>query len=447
MTNEDIFEWFENLEFFGVKLGLHQTRAYFDALGNPEKKLSFIHIAGSNGKGSTAAFLESALRHAGYKTGLYTSPHLAKINERFIIDGIPVSDEKLAEAFRKAKTAADSLRDERGMMVTYFETTTVTAALLFAEAGVDFVIWETGVGGRLDSTNIITEPLACVITTISLEHQNYLGDTLAKIAFEKAGIIKKNCPVFLGSSIAPEAREVILARAEELEAPAKILKEVPEKTGMIFHKGIPCQCLSNGLVISLAGAHQRSNSALALMVLEELHKKYAFDMKKAESGFAETLWPCRFQYFPEESLLLDGAHNPECAMILAEALQEFFPGEKFDFIYGNFADKDAKDMLKALVPFAAKFTFISFGTYRKSATAEDLTALVRSLGFTGECAKSSLEEVIEERKQKAEELKKGRKSILCGSLHLCGDYLLLKNCDPFKGNSSFTEESEKNENK
>ena len=433
--NEDIFEWFESLEFFGVKLGLHQTQAYFDALGNPEKELSFIHIAGSNGKGSTAAFLESALRHAGYRTGLYTSPHLAKLNERFIIDGRPVSDDTLADAFRKVKKAADFLRDEKGMMVTYFETTTVTASLLFAEAKVDFVIWETGVGGRLDSTNIITKPLASIITTISLEHQNYLGDTLPKIAFEKAGLIKENCPVFIGSSIAPEAREVILARAAELSAPAAVLENVPEKTGVKFHKGIPCQILSNNTLISLAGAHQRSNSALALMVLEELHKKYDFDMEKAKAGFAETVWPARFQYFPEEALLLDGAHNPECAMILAKALDEFFPGEKFDFIYGNFADKDAKDMLKELVPYAAKFTFISFGTYRKSATAEELTLLVRSLGFEGECASSSLEEVMKERKEKGiAELAKGRKSILCGSLHLCGDYLLLRGTDPFAGN-------------
>ena len=433
--NEDVFEWFESLEFFGVKLGLHQTQAYFDALGNPEKDLSFIHIAGSNGKGSTAAFLESALRHAGYRTGLYTSPHLARLNERFIIDGRPVSDDTLAEAFRKVKKAADFLRDEKGMMVTYFETTTVTAALLFAEAKVDFVIWETGVGGRLDSTNIIKEPLASIITTISLEHQNYLGDTLPKIAFEKAGIIKENCPVFIGNSIVPEAREVILKRAEELSAPAKVLENIPEKTGVKFHKGIPCQQLSNNTLISLAGAHQRSNSALALLVLEELHKKYDFDMEKAKAGFAETVWPARFQYFPEEALLLDGAHNPECAMILAKALDEFFPGEKFDFIYGNFADKDAKDMLKELVPYAAKFTFITFGTYRKSATAEELTLLVRSLGFEGECASSTLEEIMEERKATGmTDPGKGRKSILCGSLHLCGEYLLLRGTDPFAGN-------------
>lgn len=436
MTNEEIFEWFESLEFFGVKLGLHQTQAYFDALGNPEKKLSFIHIAGSNGKGSTASFLESCLRHCGFKTGLYTSPHLAKLNERFIINGRPVDDDTLAEAFRKVKKAADFLRDEKGMMVTYFETTTVTSALLFAEAGVDFVVWETGVGGRLDSTNIITEPLASVITTISLEHQNYLGDTLPRIAFEKAGIIKKNCPVFIGESIPQEAKEVILERAKLLSAPAKVLEKVPEKIGISFHKGVPCQCLSNGLVISLAGAHQRSNAALALMVLEELHKKFSFDMEKAKAGFAETVWPARFQYFPEEKLLLDGAHNPECAMILANALKESFPGEKFDFIYGNFADKDAKDMLKELIPFAEKFTFISFGTYRKSATAEELTSLVRSLGFTGEIASSTLEEVYETREKKKEELKKGRINILCGSLHLCGEYLLMRGSDPFQKNYS-----------
>ncbi|MBO4303684.1 MAG: bifunctional folylpolyglutamate synthase/dihydrofolate synthase [Lentisphaeria bacterium] len=434
--NEDIFEWFESLEFFGVKLGLRQTQAYFDALGNPEKRLSFLHIAGSNGKGSTAAFLESALRHAGFKTGLYTSPHLAKVNERFIIDGRPVDDDTLAEAFRKAKRAADTLRDEKGMLVTYFETATVTAALLFAEAKVDFVVWETGVGGRLDSTNIISSPLACVITTISLEHQKYLGDTLPKIAFEKAGIIKENSPVFLGNTIPPEAKEVILARAKELHAPSYVLENVPEKTGTIFHKGIPCQVLSTSTTVSLAGRHQRSNSALALMVLEELHKKVSFDMEKAKEGFAETVWPARFQYFPEEALLLDGAHNPECAQTLATALKESFPGEKFDFLYGNFADKNAKEMLKALVPLAATFTFLSFGTYRKSATAEELTSLVRSLGFQGECSSSTLEEVVKERKKKKDELKKGRKTVLCGSLHLCGDFLLLRGEDPFRGNYS-----------
>ena len=158
-------------------------------------------------------------------------------------------------------------------------------------------------------------------------------------------------------------------------------------------------------------------------------------MGKAKEGFARTVWPARFQYFPEEALLLDGAHNPECAMILAKALDEFFPGEKFDFIYGNFADKDAKDMLKELVPFAEKFTFIPFGTYRKSASAEELTLLVRSLGFEGECISSTLEKIMEERKKTGNEvLAKGRKSILCGSLHLCGEYLLLRGSDPFAGN-------------
>ena len=187
---QEALDWLAGLEFFGVKLGLEQTRELFRRIGSPERKLRFIHIAGSNGKGSTGAFLESALRNAGFRTGFYSSPHLVDVNERFMINGVPVDDNRLAEALDKIRSAADAMKNENGMRVTYFEATTAAAALLFAGAEADFAVWETGMGGRLDATSIVT-PVATVITTISMEHKEYLGDTIGKIAFEKAAAGRK----------------------------------------------------------------------------------------------------------------------------------------------------------------------------------------------------------------------------------------------------------------
>ena len=184
MTNRQFLDWLASLEFFGIKLGLDQTRALFKAAGSPERSLKFIHVAGSNGKGSVCAMIESGLRAAGFRTGFYSSPHLVSPCERFRINGRPVTEDQLC-AVQDVVLPAVAELERSGMKATYFEVTTLIAALLFARAKCDYVVWEVGMGGRLDATNIVT-PLVSVVTGISMEHAQYLGNTLQKIAGEKA---------------------------------------------------------------------------------------------------------------------------------------------------------------------------------------------------------------------------------------------------------------------
>lgn len=413
---QEALDWLAGLEFFGVKLGLEQTRELFRRIGSPERKLRFIHIAGSNGKGSTGAFLESALRNAGFRTGFYSSPHLVDVNERFMINGVSVDDNRLAEALDKIRSAADAMKNENGMRVTYFEATTAAAALLFAGAEADFAVWETGMGGRLDATSIVT-PVATAITTISMEHKEYLGDTIGKIAFEKAGIIKPGIPLFLGRSIPQEAYTVIAARAKELNASVIQPPEAPENAELIIENGIPYQTF-DGRKTRLQGRHQRENLLLAECVLRYLAEQFHFDFAKAARGFANAQWSARFQVFPGESTVFDGAHNPECAEVLASTLKEVYPGEKFDFIYGTFADKDCTAFLKTLVPLAASFTFVKVDSTRPSRNPQELAALVHAFAPEISCKEAELKTALE--------AKVPHRKVLCGSLHLCGEALALR---------------------
>lgn len=412
----DVFDWLSGLEFFGVKLGLHQTRALFEELGSPEKELKFIHIAGSNGKGSTGAFLEAGLLNAGFKTGFYSSPHLVEVNERFRINGKVPDSVTVGRVLEKVRAAAERLL-RKDFRVTYFEATTAAAALLFAEAGADFVVWETGMGGRLDATNIVT-PLASVITSLSLEHKEYLGDTPAKIAFEKAGIIKSGVPVFLGCTIPDEAMQVFIARSKELGAPLE-QAVMPDDVRIVFEDDRPYQFLWNGTVrLPLPGRFQRANAALARLVLLNLASRFGFDSQKALDGFRKAQWPARFQVFPHERLLFDGAHNPECAGVLADALREVYPGEKFDFVYGSFADKDTREFLRALIPLAASFLFVGVESARKSRSPEELCTLLHELAPEIPCSATRLKDALSQPVP--------NRKVLCGSLHLCGEALALR---------------------
>lgn len=416
MKENDVFDFLANLEFFGVKLGLSQTRMLFDEVGSPDRNLRFIHLAGSNGKGSSGAMLECALRHAGFKTGFYSSPHLVDVCERWRVNGKVVDSSVAARALEKVREAAQRM-EKQGFHITYFEATTAAAALIFAEAQVDFVIWETGMGGRLDSTNIVT-PEAALITSISLEHQAYLGDTLAKIALEKAGILKENVPVFVSGAVPEEALCVIRARAAELHALLTV-SELPQDVEISFRDDRVYQTFCNGKVtLALPGRFQRNNAALVLKVLEYLAGKHSFDLQKAVEGLKETSWPGRFQIFPHENMLFDGAHNPECAGVLADALQEVYKGEKFDFVYGSFSDKEYVPFLEKIMGLAASFTFVPVQSARKSVAPEELCKTLRILAPEIPCEAVSLEEALQK--------KVSHRKVLCGSLHLCGEALALR---------------------
>lgn len=419
-ADKDAFDFLSSLEFFGIKLGLDQTRELFRRMGNPEKELKFIHVAGSNGKGSVCALMEGAFRHAGLKTGFYSSPHLISVCERFRINGQPVAEEVCTEAIRKLMSAAEAMKRD-GMHVTYFEATTALAAWIFRQAGAEVVLWETGMGGRLDATNIVT-PLASVITGISLEHRQYLGNTLAEIAFEKAGIIKDGVPVFCSGRTPDEAKKVIRARAEALHAPyiepelpsEKPLVEYEEKSGAFRqHFHLPD---GTSLTIRLPGPHQRRNAALAAAVVRKTAPELGVNGEKALEGFADVTWDARFQFVPERNLIVDGGHNPEGIGVLADTLEELFPGEKFHFLFGAFADKETAESLARLAPLANRFTFLEMETRRASFGSAELGGQLRKSAPGIAWDTMTLEDAL---------VSEQGKKVLCGSLHLCGDALAI----------------------
>lgn len=421
MNSQEALDWLAQREFFGIKLGLDQTRELFARLGNPERQLRFIHVAGSNGKGSVCAFLESALRKVGYRTGFYSSPHLVDVTERFQIDGHPCKEEQLVRLILRVIPHAEAMAEE-GKAVTYFEVLTVIAAMLFSEEHVDFVLWETGMGGRLDSTSVVT-PEACAITGISLEHCERLGSTLAAIAGEKAGIIKPHIPIFCARSTPKDALDVIVQKANELHAPFVFSAELDPAPPVItvandFSHAMQTCRLHNGtpFKISLMGNHQCRNAALAYVVLAHLATKYHFSLETALTGFADTRWDARFQFLPERHLLIDAAHNPEGVEVLTDVLKSIFPGERFHFIFGAFSDKDVEHSLLLLAPLAASFRFVALHSERQSRTPAELVSMLLKIAPEIPSMASTLAEALSTSRS-------DHWNILCGSLHLCGEAL------------------------
>ena len=409
-------EWLNSTGFFTIDLGLSRVEHLLEQLGNPQNRLKFIHVAGSNGKGSVCSLTESALRAAGYRTGFYCSPHLVRLNERFRINGVPVSDEIFIRAAEKVRFSVEKLREEKEFP-TYFEITTAIALELFVQESVDFVIWETGLGGRLDATNVVL-PEVSVITGVSLEHTAFLGNTIAEVAREKAGIIKENIPVVCGP-VSAEAFQVISSHAKVRNAE---LTAVGPYTGeYCIDRNALCQELQVGedrFSVGLPGAYQRNNAVVAYHVLKILAKKYHFDYKKALSGYKTARWPARFQFVPEKKLLIDGAHNPEGMQALSAALREFFPGEKFHFLAGCFADKNAEEVVAAFAPLAKEVSFLYFdGAGRDICDPETLGAFLQQSAPGVPWRQCHLSEALSEVSGFSD------MTVLCGSLHLCGEAL------------------------
>ena len=417
MTYEETIQYlynsvpmFQKVGAVAYKEGLENTFALDNHFGNPHKAYKTIHIAGTNGKGSCSHTLAAILQAAGYTVGLYTSPHLKDFRERIRVNGKCISEKYVVDFVEKERAFFEPLHP------SFFELTTALAFKYFKDSKVDVAVVEVGLGGRLDCTNIIT-PVLSVITNISFDHTQFLGDTLAKIAYEKAGILKPGVPLFSGRSIPPEAYEVIAARARELGVAITRPPEAPAEAVLSVENGIPYQCFE-GRKLRLLGAHQRGNLLLAECVLNYLAEHFHFDAAKAAAGFSKAQWPARFQVFPEENMVFDGAHNPECAAVLASTLREVWPGETFSFIYGSFADKNSEAFLRTLAPLAADFTFIPVNSTRPSRAPEVLAELLHGIapdvpGRPGDL-KTALETETPHRK------------VLCGSLHLCGEALAMR---------------------
>ena len=328
-----------SLEHFGIKLGLDNIRILLDALAHPERAFVSIHIAGTNGKGSVTAMVERGLRAAGLRTGRYTSPHLAHIEERAAIDGVPVDAATFDAVTSDVLALIDRLREERLLehSPTFFETTTAIAFEVFRRARVKVAVVEVGLGGRFDATNVI-DPAVTAITSIAFDHERHLGHTLREIAFEKAGIIKPGVPVVVGP-LPPDARAVILDVARNAAAP--VIEAVPRAAG-----GEPA------LTLSLPGAHQRDNAAIAVEVLKQCDvagRQIARD--HIITALTDVDWPARLEWLrlpDDRDVLLDAAHNPAGAHALARYVLE--SGTPLPLVVGLLKDKDIDGIVRAVAP-------------------------------------------------------------------------------------------------
>ncbi len=366
------------LRRFGIKLELSTIRTILKALDRPQDRFRSIHVAGTNGKGSTAAMLTTMLRQAGYRTGLYTSPHLVRFNERITINGRPISNSDVVDAYQAVKNKHGGKREP-----TFFEYTTAMAFYVFAQQNVDVAVIETGMGGRFDATNVLS-PILSIITNISLEHREYLGNTLADIAREKAGIIKPGVPLITGVRQEP-ARRVIRRTAADKKADCFRLGEQFKirkyASGEFSYAGIDLRL--NHLNTRLAGVHQMENAALAVAAAEVLNRRggMVINENHIRQGLLTADWPARMEIVSENPMILiDGAHNLAAAGNLGRFLATAtgVKGKKILLVIGILDDKPYPAMLKKLVPLADRVILTRAGIGRAVAP-EVLAPVVRSL--------------------------------------------------------------------
>jgi dihydrofolate synthase/folylpolyglutamate synthase len=345
MTYRETIEYLFSIRLFGQKLGLETMRYLLERLGNPERGLRFIHIAGTNGKGSVAAMCRAVLTAAGYRTGLYTSPHLVSFCERFQINGQPISEADVVRLVEQLKPVTERVASHPEFRPpTFFETVTALALQYFREQNVDIVVWETGLGGRLDATNVVT-PLVSVITNIGYDHMQYLGDTLAQIAAEKCGIIKPGVPVVTAATD-PDAVAVIRGHAALLQCPVTMVSGDCEFTP------------------PLLGRHQAVNCATAVAALRAI----GITDDAIRAGLPKTKWPGRFQI--NGNVVLDGAHNADAARQLAATMREYFPGRRVTLIFGVLRDKNYDQMSRILAPLAETIYCVPVNSERTSDPAQ-----------------------------------------------------------------------------
>lgn len=332
----------------GAKFGLERMQKLLAALGNPERGLRFVHVAGTNGKGSIAAMTANALKHAGFNTGLYTSPHLTQPTERIQINGNAISDEEFANAFETVHRKAEELLKTEALDAhpSYFETVTAMGFLVFRERA-DTTVLEVGLGGRLDATNVVT-PELCVITPVSYDHETFLGNTLVSIAAEKAGILKRGVPVVMAKQ-QPEAERVILQRADELGC--RVVRAADASISQVCASARNTSFALDGeaYVCGLGGRHQMENAVTAILACRQLGVSQA----AIQAGLETVRWPGRLEVVSREpDFVLDGAHNPAGAEALAEYMKEFCRDRPVWMVYGAMRDKAIEEVAGRLFPLA-----------------------------------------------------------------------------------------------
>lgn len=410
---EEAVRWAYSLAPRGIRLDLTRLRAVLKLVGSPERDLRVIHVAGTNGKGSVSAMIERGLRENGLRTGLYTSPHLHTFTERIRVDGEPITRGEATEGLRRI----EELLAQRGVPeLTFFEVATLLAFQTFRARAVDVVVLEVGLGGRLDATNVVKRPLLGVITRIAKDHQVFLGKTLPKIAFEKAGILKRGL-VCLSGVEQPSAKEVIAARAREVGAEVVSLGEDLVSSGkgaMVVRLG---EVATPAFRLPLAGAHQRRNAALAAGALLVLSKKLKLSMERSVRGIEKTVWPGRLELVGR--VLFDAAHNPDGASALSRylAARTLERGhEKRVLVFGAMRDKDWRAMLRSLGPHVDEMVFCAPELGR----AEEPRVLAEGAAHEGHVTRvaPSIEAALEVAQRRA-----GKRGlvVVCGSIFVLAE--------------------------
>ena len=348
MNYTEAVDYIETIPKFTVKHPPEHTRELLSRLGNPQEGIKIIHVAGTNGKGSVCAYLNAMLLAGGKKTGLFTSPHLVRINERFQINGEDVSDEQFLNAFLKVEKAAKEYEAEGEGHPSYFETLFLMGMLIFKEAGVEYLVMETGLGGRLDATNVVEKPLACIITSISRDHTEYLGDTLEAIAGEKAGIIKAGVPVIYDAS-QPGPASVIAAKAKEMGSPAWPMEpsfyemKTQSREGITFTFAYPGGEKAE-LAIPYVAEYQMMNASLAFYTMHILQDVHDIPKNVLAEGLSKIKWPCRME-MAAPGVIIDGAHNEDGIAQFVSTAGYFAKENEITILFTAVADKHYHEMI------------------------------------------------------------------------------------------------------
>ncbi|MEG4504270.1 folylpolyglutamate synthase/dihydrofolate synthase family protein [Microcoleus sp. F6_B4] len=414
MNAESILQSYQH---FGVHLGLERIHQLLQKLDNPHQQIPIIHIAGTNGKGSVCAYLSSVLTEAGYRVGRYTSPHLIDWTERICINQKPISTTALQQCLERVVAATENNTETP----TQFEIITAAAWLYFAEQKTDIAVIETGLGGRLDATNVCKTPLASVITSISLEHWQILGPTVADIAGEKAGILKAKCPAVIGE-LPESARIVVEKRIKELDCPATWVKPAIDLGQGFAEYQLNQNAVKIKYQLPLLGKIQLMNSAIAIATLQTLQNQgWQISPTAIENGIAKTQWPGRLQQttWKNRNILIDGAHNPAAAIALREYVDNLNSSQPpINWVIGILATKDCDDILKALLKKGDRLYLVPVPDQKSSSPAE-LAALAQII-----CPELTLCQAFPDLTTALDAAVTGdNPTILCGSLYLVGYFL------------------------
>ncbi|HHW31640.1 MAG TPA: bifunctional folylpolyglutamate synthase/dihydrofolate synthase [Clostridiaceae bacterium] len=418
MDYQEALNYIHGTHKFGSKLGLKNITRLLELMGNPQRKLKYVHVAGTNGKGSTSAFISSILIESGYKVGIFTSPYLERFTERIKVNDEEIKEEDIARLTGLIKANVEKMLAEGENHPTEFEIITAMAFQYFAEVNCDIVVLEVGLGGRFDSTNVIDKPEVAVITTINYDHMDRLGNTLPEIAFEKAGIIKNDCDVVIYPQV-EDVREVF----------EKVCKDKNARLHWVDFSGISSiefgadgQAFNykdyGNVKISLIGSHQINNAIVAIKTAEVLRDKgFAINQQSILKGLIKARWPGRLEIVNREPLfLIDGAHNIEGAKALHDALNLYFPDRRKIFIIGVLKDKKYREMIEAVSPIADRFITVTPNSDR-ALEAEETAEIIRFY-CSNVTASPTIKEAIEKSLREAEP-----GDVICafGSLYYIGE--------------------------